>query len=336
MHRTHLPDPARRRWLIASTAVPLAAALPARAHAAAYPDKPLRILVPFAAGGTADMIARLLANKLGQRLGQPVIVESRAGANGIIGADAVAKSPADGYTLLLHSSAHTINAGLYKKLPFDTTRDFAAVAPIMAPGPFVVVVNPALPVRNVQELLAHARSQPDALTYGSAGIGNAMHLAGEMLAQMGKVKLLHVPYRGAAPIINDLVGNQIQLMFNSPLAVEGFVREGKLRLLAQTGLQRSPALPDLPTVAESGLPGYELTSWYGLYAPASTPVAIVERLNNLSIWAMNQPDVQQALAQLGTGLLLPTTPAQFEAFTRSEMARYAQVIRTAHLSLEAS
>ncbi|CAN5633527.1 tripartite tricarboxylate transporter substrate binding protein [soil metagenome] len=324
----------RRRLLAAGAALPIAALLPPASHAAGYPEKPIRIVIPFASGGTADIVARLLANKLTERLGQPVVVDARAGANGIIGADGVAKAAPDGYTLLLHSSAHAINASLYKKLPFDTLRYFTPVAPVVAPGVFVVVVNPSLPVNNIPELLAYAKAHPDTVSYGSAGIGNGLHLAGEMLAQMGGVKLLHVPYKGAAPILNDLVGNQIQMMFNSPLAVQGFVKDKKLRMLAQTGLVRSSALPDLPTVAESGLPGFEVTSWYGLYAPANTPAPIVQRLNAETIWAMNQPDVQERLASLGTAALPPTTPAQFGEFTRSEIARYASVIRKANLSLD--
>ena len=300
-----------------------------------WPDKPVKIVIPFAPGGTADIVARLLANALGERLGQPVVVEAKAGANGIIGADAVAKSAPDGNTLLLHSSAHAINAGLYKKLPFDTVRDFVPVAPVVAQGAFVIAVHPSLPVRNLRELIIFARSRPDSVSYGSAGIGNALHLAGEMLARQADIKLLHIPYKGAAPILNDLVGGQLQMMFNSPLAVQAFVNEGKLRLIAQTGLKRSSALPDLPTVAESGLPGFEATSWYGLYAPAGTPSDTVVRLNTETVRAMNLPDVMDKLASLGTGPLPPTTPAQFAAFTHGEIERYARVIRSANLVLEA-
>jgi tripartite-type tricarboxylate transporter receptor subunit TctC len=307
------------------------------AQRAAWPDKPLKIVIPFAAGGTADVVARLLASVLTERLGQPVVVEAKAGANGIIGADSVAKAAPDGHTLLLHSSAHAINASLYKKLPFDTERGFVPVAPVVAPGVFVIVVHPSLPVRNLREFIDYARAKPDAVSYGSAGIGNGLHLAGEMLGQMAGIKLLHVPYKGAAPILNDLVGGQIQMMFNSPLAVQAFVRDGKLRLLAQTGLKRSTALPDVPTVAESGVPGlagYEASSWYGLYAPAGTPSDIVARLNAETVRAMNQPEVMDKLAALGTGALPPTTPAQFAAFMHGEVERYARVIRAANLSLD--
>jgi tripartite-type tricarboxylate transporter receptor subunit TctC len=335
----HICQPNRRLALMGSAATAISLVVPcAFAQRTTWPDKPVKIVIPFAAGGTADVVARLLAAALTERLGQPVVVETKAGANGIIGADSVAKAAPDGNTLLLHSSAHAINASLYKKLPFDTERGFVPVAPVVAPGVFVIVVHPSLPVRNLREFVDYARTKPDAVSYGSAGIGNGLHLAGEMLGQMAGIKLLHVPYKGAAPILNDLVGGQIQMMFNSPLAVQAFVRDGKLRLLAQTGLKRSVALPDVPTVAESGLPGlagYEASSWFGLYAPAGTPADIVSRLNAETIRAMNQPEVMDKLTSLGTGPLPPTAPAQFAAFTHGEIERYARVIRTANLSLDA-
>ena len=336
---TRPQHPNRRAVLAAALPLATAAWLPGGARAAAWPDKPVRIVIPFASGGTADQVARLLAAELQPRLGQPVVVEARAGANGIIGADAVAKSALDGHTLLLHSSAHAINASLYKKLPFDTEKTFAPVAPVVAPGAFVLVVHPSLPATNLRELVEYARAKPGVVSYGSAGIGNGLHLAGEMLAQMTGIDLLHVPYKGAAPIVNDLVGGQIQMMFNSPMAVQTFVREGKLRIIGQTGASRMPALPDVPTLAESGVPGlagYEATSWFGLYAPAGTPAEVVARLNAETIRAMNQPEVMSRLAVLGTGALPPTTPAQFGAFTRSEIERYAKVIRAARLSLDAN
>ncbi|MCJ0765564.1 tripartite tricarboxylate transporter substrate binding protein [Variovorax terrae] len=327
--------PNRRNVLVASSLFAMnLVAKSAFAQRPAWPDKPIRLVIPFASGGTADLVARLLANVLSERLGQPVVVDAKAGANGIIGADAVAKAAPDGATLLLHSSAHAINASLYKKLPYDTERAFTAVAPVVAPGVFVIAVHPSLPARNLRELIDYARVHPDTVSYGSAGIGNGLHLAGEMLAQAAGIRLLHVPYKGAAPIVNDLVGGQIKMMFNSPLAVQSFVKEGKLRLIAQTGLKRSAALPDLPTVSESGLPGYEATSWYGLYAPAGTPADIVARLNAETLRAMNLPEVMDKLAVLGTGALAPTSPAQFAAFTHGEIERYARVIRAAQLSLD--
>lgn len=322
----------KRRHFLAATAL-----LPQAARAA-WPDKPIRIVIPFAAGGTADTVARLLGTTLAERLGQAVIVDARAGANGVIGADVVAKSAPDGHTLLLHSSAHAINASLYKKLPFDPARAFVAVAPVVAPGPMVIVVHPQLPVRTLRELIEHARAHPGSVSYGSAGVGNALHLAGEMLAQAADIKLLHVPYKGAAPMMNDLIGGQLQLAFNSPLAVQSFVKEGKLRLIAQTGARRIAALPDLPTAQEAGLAGlagFEATSWFGLYAPAGTPADIVTRLNAETLRAMNLPQTMDKLSSLGSAGLPPTTPAEFAAFTQREIERYARVIRAAAISLEA-
>ena len=304
------------------------------ARAAAYPDRPVRLVIPFAVGGSADIVARLLASKLAEKLGQPCVIEAKLGANGTIAADYVAKSAADGCTLLLNSSAQAINPTLYTRLPFDPVRAFAPVAQLVQPGPFVIVVNPQLPVRDLRELVAHAKANPGTISYGSAGIGNSLHLGGEMLAQAAGIELLHVPYKGAAAIVNDLVGGQIQLMFNSWLAVQPFVESGKLRAIAQTGLQRSPAMPAIPTVAESGYPGFEFTSWFGLYAPAGTPAPIVELLNTECRWAMAQPDVRSRLAPMGMDAPQPLSAAEFARFTSAEVERYAAVIRKARITLD--
>ena len=304
------------------------------ARAVAFPDKPVRIILPFAVGGSADAVARLLANKLSERFKQPFVVEAKLGANGTIAADYVAKSAPDGYTLLLNSSAQAINPTLYTKLPFDPLRSFAPVAQVVQPGPFVIVVNAQLPIRDLREFVAYAKAKPGSISYGSAGIGNSLHLGGEMLAQAAGIELLHVPYKGAAAIVNDLVGGQIQLMFNSWLAVQSFVESGKLRAIAQTGLQRSAAMPNIPTVAESGFPGFEFTSWFGLWAPAGTPAAIVDTLNAETRWAMGQPDVLERLAPMGTGAPQPLSPAEFGRFTNAEVERYARVIRKARITLD--
>ena len=338
MPTRHPVDFTQRRRLLAvagASALGLGAvARPLQARAAAYPDKPVRIILPFAVGGNADVVARLLANKLGERLQQPFVIEAKPGANGTIAGDYVAKSAPDGYTLLLNSSAQAINPSLYAKLPYDPIKAFAPVAQVVQPGPFVIVVNPQVPARNLRELVAYAKANPGVLSYGSAGIGNALHLGGEMLAQAAGIRLLHVPYKGAASIVNDLVGGQIQLMFNSWLAVKPFVESGKLVAVAQTGLTRSPAMPDIPTVAESGWPGFDFTSWFGLYAPAATPAPIVDTLNAQTRWAMGQPDVLERLAPLGTGAPQPLSPSQFGAFNEQEVQRYAAVIRTAHITLD--
>ena len=235
-----------RRTLVAS-----ALALPMSTWAATWPTRPLRIVLPFAAGGSSDLVARLLAEKLSQALGSPVVVESRAGANGIIASEAVGRST-DGHSLLWVSAAHAINASLYPRLPYDSQRDFAPVALVASPGPMVIAVPAALPVRSLPDLMDLARRKPGQVSYASAGVGNVLHLAGEMLAQQAGVQLLHVPYKGAAPALNDLAAGQVNLMFNSALSVAPMVKDGRIRLLAQTGAQRSPALPaDLPTVTET-------------------------------------------------------------------------------------
>ena len=303
--------------------------------ATVWPTRTVRLVIPFAAGGTADIVARLLAEKLSAALSQTVIVEPRPGANGIIASQAVAGSAAEGHTLLMASASHASNVSLYGKLPYDTQRDFTAVAQIVPPGPMVIAVNAALPVRTLRELLDLARAQPGKLAYASAGVGNTLHLAGEMLCQMAGVQMLHVPYKGAAPALNDLAGGQVQLMFNSALAVAPLVKEGRLRLIAQTGRQRSALLPaDLPTVAESGLPGFEVTGWFGLFAPTSLPAAAVQKLNTEVNRAMALPELRDKLALLGSADTPTLSPEAFAAFVEAETVRYAKVIKAAGIRLE--
>lgn len=312
-----------------------AAACGVPSRGAAWPTRTVRIVIPFAPGGTADVVARLLAEKVAAAIGQAVIVEPRPGANGIIATDAVAKSAPDGHTLLLASAAHASNASLYARLPYDTARDFTPVALVVPPGPMVIAVNAAVPVRSVGELIAYARARPGQLAYASAGIGNTLHLAGEMFDQMAGVKMLHVPYKGAAPALNDLAGGQVQLMFNSALVLAPLVKEGRLRLIAQTGLKRSPSLPaDLPTVAEAGVPGFEVTGWFGLFAPARTPAEAVQRLNAEVNRAMALPELREKLALLGSSDAPPLSPEGFGAFAQAEAARYARVIKAAGIGID--
>jgi tripartite-type tricarboxylate transporter receptor subunit TctC len=239
----------------------------------------------------------------------------------------------DGHTFLFASAAHASNASLYPKLPYDTTRDFVPVAQIVPPGPMVIAVHSSLPVRNIQDLIEYARKNPGVVTYASAGIGNTLHLAGEMLSQMAHIKMLHVPYRGAAPALTDLAGGQVQLMFNSALAVAPFVKEGRLRLIAQTGQRRSGVLPDLPTVQESGLAGFEVTGWFGLFAPAKTPLEVVQRVNGEVNRIMALPELREKLVLLGTTDVPTLSPEGFAAFVNAETARYAGVIKSAGLTL---
>jgi len=332
-HPSPWPVLSRRRSLGLLAA---AAAAPAAfsCRAATWPSRTVRLLLPFPAGGTADVVARLLAERLAATLGQQVIVDPKPGANGIIASDAVAKAAPDGHSLLLVSAAHASNASLYPRLPYDSARDFAPVALVAPPGPLVIAVHASLPVHSLRELIQHAKAHPGEVAYGSAGIGNTLHLAGEMLGQMAGIKLLHVPYKGAAPALSDLAGGQVQMMFNSALAVATFVKEGRLRLIAQTGLKRSPALPDLPTVAEAGLPGFEVTGWFGLLAPARTPADLVQRLNAEVNRVMALPELRDKLALLGSSEAPTLSPDGFSGFIKTETQRYAQVIKAAGLSLE--
>lgn len=319
-----------RRTLLAS-----ALALPMSTWAATWPSRPLRIVLPFAAGGSSDLVARLLADKLGLALGSPVVVESRAGANGIIASESVARST-DGHSLLWVSAAHAINGSLYPRLPYDTQRDFAPVALVASPGPMVIAVPAALPVRSLSDLMDLARRKPGQVSYASAGVGNVLHLAGEMLAQQAGVQLLHVPYKGAAPALNDLAAGQVNLMFNSALAVAPMVKDGRIRLLAQTGAQRSPALPsDLPTVAETpGLAGFQVTGWFGLLAPAALPTEAIARLNAECVRILAQPELREKLALVGSADAPTQSAREFGAFLTAETDRYARVIRAAGLRLE--
>ena len=329
------PINSSRRGCLTHAAALLATLAAPTTRAATWPSRTVRILIPFPAGGTSDVVARLLGDKLAAAFGQPVIVDSKPGANGIIASDAVAKSPADGHALLFASAAHASNASLYPRLPYDTARDFVPVAQVVPPGPMVIAVHSSLPVKTVAELIAYARSHPGAIAYGSAGIGNSLHLAGEMFSQMAQVKLLHVPYKGAAPALNDLAGGQLQLMFNSALAVAPFVKEGRLRLIAQTGLKRSAVLADLPTVHESGVPGFEVTGWFGLFAPARTPADVVQRINVENNRVMALPELRDKLLLLGSNEVPTLSPEGFAGFVAAETSRYAQVIKTAGLSLDA-
>ncbi len=327
------PAAGRRRLLVhGAGAATLLALAPRLARGAdKWPAKSVRIVIPFAGGATADVVARLLASGLSEQLGQPFIVDARPGANGIIGTDMVAKAAPDGYTLLVHSSSFAINGALYKKLPFDAEKDLTPIVSLAAPQGFVLVINPSLPIRNVQELIGYAKARPGALTYGSAGVGNVTHLAGEMLSKLAGIRLAHIPYKGASAAMNDLLGGQIQMMFNGLIPVQPFVQEGKLRIVGQTGAQRMALLPNVPTLAESGVPGYESTSWYGLYGPARLPAEIVDALNADALKIMGTPDV---LKKLGQDVAPGGSPQAFATFSNAEIARYRKLAKDIGISLE--
>ena len=312
------------------------AALPALAQPALVQPtaaRPVRLVVTFAAGGGADLVARALAPRLADALGQTVVVENRAGANGAVGADAVAKSPADGHTLLLGAAGTMVVAPhLNPMLLFDTVKDFAPVS-LAATSPFAVVVHPAVKAASIRDLVALARAAPGSLSFGSSGTGGSPHLAGELFKSLTGTNLLHVPYKGLAPAITDLLGGQIQVMFADVGLVNAHLKAGKLRGLATTGAGRSTLLPDLPTVAEAGVPGYAGGTWYGLFAPAGTPAAIVTRLSEHTRNALALPEVRAALLALGVEGV-GNTPEQFVAFVRDEHAKWGKVIREGGIRAE--
>ena len=323
----------RRRAFM--TLIPAALTLPwPGAHAAGYPDKPIRIIITTTAGGQADVVARALALKLSEKLGVACVVEAKPGANGIIATDFVAKSPADGYTLLMATGSHAINPAVYAKLPFNPARDFAAVAQVLPPGPLVLLAHPGVAAKTVPELLALARAKPGELTYGSAGIGNTTHLGGEMLQQLGGIKLTHVPYKGMSQAVNDLLAGHVQLMFNPWPVVEAAVKDGKLKVLAQTGTTRMAQLPHLPTLAEAGVKGFELSGWYVLLAPAGTSADVVAKLNAATIEALAHADTQARLAGLGGGAAAPMKPAEVAAFIATDTARMVGVAKAAGIALD--
>lgn len=300
---------------------------------AAYPEKPIRIVIPFSPGASADNYARIAAQRLSERLGQPVLVDARPGANGIIATEFVAKAPADGYTVLLANSALTLNQAIYRKLPFHMERDFVAIAAIAFPATMVLAAHPSLPVKNLKDLLDLARDKPDQITYGSAGIGNILHIAGASLNALAGVRLLHVPYKGAAPALNDLLAGQVNLMFNASGLLAPHVKAGRLRALGVAGLKRAPELPDVPTIQEAGVPGYNVTSWFGILAPVATPRDIVERLRAETFQAMSHPDSRQRLTQFGADP--PSmTPEEFAVFYRADIVSAARLVKEIGLALD--
>ena len=290
-----------------------------------YPDKPIRIVVPFAPGGSTDVLARLVGQKLGERWRQPVLVENRAGGGGNIGADQIAKSAPDGYSLLLGGVPHAISASLYSKLPYDLARDLTAVAEI-ASFPSAIVLHPSLPARSVKELIALARARPGQLSFGSAGVGSPNHLALELFDTMAGVSMTHVPYKGSGQLIGDLLAGQVQLAsMGTPVALP-HVQSGKLRAIAVTGAARSSLLPEVPTVSEAGLPGFEVTSWYGVFGPAGLPTPIVAKLNSEIGRIVTGPDVRERLAALGAEPSVKS-PDQFGRYVREEIAKWAKVVK---------
>ena len=301
------------------------------ARAQAYPSRPVRIIAPTAPGGAPDIIARLIGPWLSQRLGQQFVVENRPGSGNNIGTEAVVRAAPDGYTLLVVSSSNTINATLYDKLNFVFLRDIAAVAGIIS-LPFVMVVNPSVPAKTVPEFIAHAKANPGKISFGSPGIGTPGHVSGELFKIMTGVEIIHVPYRGGAPVMTDLLGGQVQVLFGTTSLTVEQVRAGKLRALAVTGATRWEGLPDVPTLGEF-VSGYEATSLFGLGAPKQTPAAIIERLNRDINAALDDPNLKTRLVDLG-GTLLAGSPADFGKLIADDTEKWAKVIRAANIKAE--
>jgi tripartite-type tricarboxylate transporter receptor subunit TctC len=301
-------------------------------HAQEYPAKPVRLIVPFAPGGNADIQARLFAQKLVEALGQQVIVDNRAGANGVIGSEAAAKSPPDGYTLLFVASGHAINPGIYAKLPFDPLQDFAAVGQVSS-APNLLAVTSALPAKTVKQLVALARSRPGAMSFASAGNGSPGHLSGVLLNTLTGIDIVHVPYKSTAQALTDLMSGQVQVMYPTLTSVMPHVKAGKLRALAVTTRTRSPLAAELPTMIESGIPGYEVTQWNGVLAPAATPAAIIAKVNAALIRIARLPDVRERLATLGVDPM-PGTPDDFSRFIAAEIIKWTKIIKASGAKID--
>jgi tripartite-type tricarboxylate transporter receptor subunit TctC len=318
--------------LFALAACIVASALPNDAALAGYPDRIVKIVVPFAPGGGTDTVARTLAQEMAKDLGQSVIIENKPGAGTIIGTQSVATSDPDGYTLLMGTFANAVNPSLNAKLPYDPHKDFAPVA-LVARSFNIVVVNAKSPYRSVADLIAAAKAEPDKLSYGTYGTGTSAHLAGELFKSLAKVNLTTVPYKGAAPAITDLLGGQIQVMFTTVASAASLIESGQLRALAVTSAERSPAFPDVPTVAEAGVSGYSAESWYGLFAPAKTPPEIIDRLNKAAATAVKA----EAFKKLGVNeglVMVASPPAELDRYFRGEEERWRKVIENAGIKVE--
>ncbi|HYC37044.1 MAG TPA: tripartite tricarboxylate transporter substrate binding protein [Usitatibacter sp.] len=312
------------RYLVRLAAL-LLAATSLQVGAQAYPSKPVKVVVPFAAGGAVDIITRILGEKLQPVLGQPIVVEPVTGAGGNIGSAAVAKAPPDGYTLLMATTGtHTINPGLYRNMPFDAVKDFVPIT-IIASVPNLLVVHPSVPAKTVKELVELARAQAGKMNFASFGHGTSNHLSGELLNSVAGIKTQHVPYKSAPQAVLELVGGQVNFAFvNAPLALPQ-VKAGKLRALAVTGAQRSPAVPELPTMKEAGL-DFVVESWYGFMAPAGTPKAVIDKIYNDTITVLKRPDVVEAFAKRGADVATSASPEEFAKMVATEKARWAEVI----------
>jgi tripartite-type tricarboxylate transporter receptor subunit TctC len=326
-------DPARRALLrgvaAAACSVGIAQAPRAFAQGGAFPTRPVRLIIPYPPGGAGDIVGRLLAAKLQPILAQPIIVDNRGGGAQVIATEATAHAASDGYTLLLASTTHSINPAL-RKLPYDTLNDFTPIT-LVASSPLVFVAHPSLGVSTIQELVAKAKAQPGKISYGSSGPGTGGHLSVELLKSMAGIDLVHVPYRGAAPALTDLVAGQVQVVCTSPLPAMPHVQSGRLRALAMTGAARSPMWPDIPTVAESGYPGYQSTLWYALIGPAHMPANVVTALHDSTVNALHGDEMKEQLRKQGAEAI-GNSAKELDAFLREEIDRWGRVIRDAHIT----
>ena len=323
----------KRFLLCSAAALYLAASATAAQAQANYPSKPVRVIVPYPAGGTTDIIARIAANQLTERLKQPFIVENRAGASGAIGSQAVAQSAPDGYTLLMGTaSSHGINSALQKSLPYDAVKDFAPVT-VVANTPNIIIANPNVPVKNLVDLIKLAKAEHGKINFGSTSPGGSPHMSAELVKMMASIDMTHVPYKGAAPMLTDLIGGQVQIGFDNLPSSIGFVKSGKVRALAVTTAKRWPGAPDIPTVAESGVPGYEVSGWFGLLAPAGTPKDILHKLQAAIADAVRSPAVSKQLQDLGAEPVA-NTPEVFAQEIKDDVEKWITVVKNTGVKLE--
>jgi tripartite-type tricarboxylate transporter receptor subunit TctC len=297
-----------------------------------YPSKSIKWVVPFTPGGAMDTMARTLGDKMSQSMKQPIVIENRPGAGGVIGSTMVAKSEPDGYTMMIVSIGHAVNPSLYPRLSYDSIKDFEPVS-LVGVVPNVLVVNPSIKASNVSELVALAKQQPGKLTFASAGSGTTIHLAGELFASMANIDILHVPYKGSAPAVTDLMGRQVDMMFDSVSSAKPYIDSGRLKPLAVTTNKRSSVLPNVPTVAESGIKGYELNGWYAVFVPAKTPQPIVNRLNEELVKALKQPEVKARFTQIGAEAV-GSTPAELAQYLKSETTKWSEIVRARNIKAD--
>lgn len=309
--------------MAATLIIAAAVVMPGPASCSDYPNRPIRIIVPFSPGGGSDVLARFLGPQLSQRLGQPVVVDNRPSGAGILGADIVAKSAPDGYTLLLAQSSHAVNAQIIAKLPFDPINDFAPIT-LVTSSPSSMMLHPALPVKTVKEFIAHVKANPGKFNFGSTGLGGSPHLNAELFNSMAGIQMTHVPYKGAAPVITGLLGNEVQFAFVNMVSTMPYWKSGRLRFIAHAGSKRLEFMPDVPTIAESGLPGYFASSWWGYMAPKKTPRPIIERLRNEIIAVANLPELRQTLISQGSEVVV-NTPEEFSKIIQADAEKWGAI-----------